>query len=140
MIKRLLFTLLFALYASPLILNAQSIPFDVTLASKAAIRDYAISRAMINGAPIKKTLAIIEAESEFNINAHNGSSTATGLAQFLSGTFKWMCIDLYKVADSMFDKNEPHVQIECLTKALADGKESHWLESKPKWKKLLISM
>jgi hypothetical protein len=92
---------------------------------------------MANGAPIKQTLAIIQAESGFTINAKNSGSTASGLAQFINGTFKWMCIDLYKLTENIEDKNNPFVQIECLTKALADGKESHWEASEHVWKPLI---
>jgi hypothetical protein len=78
-------------------------------------------------------LAIIESESGFKIDAKNPGSTASGLAQFINGTFKGFCIDTYHLTDSMSDKNNPYVQIECHLKMLKDKGIHHWDESKRSW-------
>jgi len=87
-----------------------------------------------------QTVAIIQAESSFNPNAKNASSTASGLAQFINGTFKWACISIYGLTHSMEYKNDPHIQIECLTLMLRDKRDSHWDASSHVWKKSLPSI
>ncbi len=82
-------------------------------------------------------LAIGDAESGLYPNAKNASSTASGLFQFIDGTFKWLCIDRYGITDTMDDKNDPHVQTECAILAFKDGLEHHWNASKPVWGKAL---
>lgn len=120
---------------STLILSLATIS---SLNSVAQIKDYAISRAMDNGADVKMTLAIIKAESEFNPNSKNKESTASGAAQFLNGTFKYLCMSKYKLTDSMDDKDNPYIQIECLTRRLAESGGYHdWDASKPIWTKYL---
>lgn len=121
---------------SSLILSLAAIS---SLNSAAQIKDYAISRAIDNGASVQLTLAIIQAESGFNPNAKNKSSTASGLAQWLDGSFKYYCIDRYKLTDSMEEKDNPYVQIECLTRRLAESGGYHdWDASRPAWSKYLI--
>ncbi len=105
--------------------------------SPAAIKDYTISRAMAHGVSPTLAVSIIEAESNFNIDAKNKGSTASGLAQYLNGTFKAFCIDKYSLTTDMANKNNPYVQIECLTLMLADGGEHHWDASRSIWKKKL---
>ena len=108
----------------------------VGLISTTSIAEYIEARAMAYGYPPKKARAIAKAESEFNVNAKNKGSTASGTYQFINGTFKGFCIDQYKLTDTMKDKNDPHIQIECAIKMLASGGESHWDESKHVWSKL----
>lgn len=105
----------------------------LSLHSPAAIQDYITYRAMANGVWPVLPIEIIRAESGFILNAKNTSSTASGPAQFINGTFKGFCIDKYKLTSSMTDKNNPYVQIECHIKMLADGGVSHWEESRPAW-------
>lgn len=109
------------------------IPFDLKLSSKAQIEDYIVSRATTLGYKPNVALAIAKAESGLDPNARNPGSTASGLFQFINGTFKWLCIDTYAITDTMDDKNDPHVQTECAIMAFKDGLESHWNESKPVW-------
>lgn len=83
-------------------------------------------------------LAIIRAESGFDIDAKNASSTASGIAQYVNGTFKGFCIEKYKLTDSMSHKNDPYVQIECLVRMLSEkGGIRHWDASKSSWSKLI---
>lgn len=119
------------------------IPYDFTITAaqespivvktRAQAEDYAISRAMAHNVSVSKLTGIIRAESDFYINAKNASSTASGLAQFINGTFQWLCIDRYKLAHSMKFKNDPKIQIECLAMALSDNLESHWSSSEHVW-------
>ena len=128
--KRLAICAIFVLLGSPLSVSA-----DFT--SKAQIEDYAISRAVLHNVSVTKTIAIISAESNFTVNAKNPSSTASGLAQFIDGSFEWLCMDRYKLTQSLDDKNDPKIQIECLVLTLKDGGDSHWNESKPVWSKIV---
>lgn len=118
---------------SSLILSLAAIS---SLNSAAQIKDYAISRAIDNGASVQLTLAIIQAESGFNPNAKNKSSTASGLAQWLDGSFKYYCIDRYKLTDSIKEKDNPYVQIECLVRRLSEPEGyKDWTASESIWSK-----
>ncbi len=82
-------------------------------------------------------VSIIKAESNFDIDAKNTTSTASGLAQYINGTFSGFCIDRYRLTDTMKEKNNPYVQIECLVLMLSEGGVGHWSESKGAWSKLV---
>jgi hypothetical protein len=102
----------------------------VELNSTTSIADYIEARAMVHGYSPKRAVAISTAESELTVNAKNKGSTASGLFQYIDGTFLEFCIKKYKLTDTMEDKNDPHIQTECATRMLSEGGESHWEESK----------
>ena len=89
--------------------------------------------------PPMKALEIAKAESELDPDAKNASSTASGLFQFINGTFKGFCLEGYKLTDTMEDKNNPYIQIECAVRMLSEGGESHWVASKHVWGKKLLN-
>jgi len=111
---------------------------EYTFNSKASIEDYIWSRAVYYNYNPKRAVEIAKAESELAINAQNASSTASGLFQFINGTYEWYCVKGFNLADSMASKNDPFVQIECAVRMLADGGESHWDESRHVWEKRSI--
>jgi len=76
---------------------------------------------------------IIMAESGFQPEAKNKSSSASGLAQFINGTFQSQCINKYHFATSMVQKNDPYVQLNCLDAMIRDGGQSHWNASRVNW-------
>ncbi len=111
-----------------------------SLHSPAALEDYMISRAVAHNYSVTKFLAIAEAESGFNINAKNKGSSASGLFQYINGTFKTVCIDTYHLTNSMQEKNNAYIQTECAVMMLKEkGGDSHWLASKPAWSKKLLN-
>ena len=123
------------LFASKLPVDDTQVPFGYVFTSKDSIGDYIESRAMYYGVNPKKALAIAKAESNLVINAKNSESTASGIYQFINGSFKYFCIEKYKMTDTMEDKNNPYIQIECATKLLGEGGDKHWSESSSKWSK-----
>lgn len=86
---------------------------------------------------VNPTLAveIARAESRFRPDAKNPKSTATGIYQFLDGTFKTYCIKKYELTDTMEEKNDPDIQIECALQMIKDGGVEHWDASKTVWNK-----
>ena len=78
-------------------------------------------------------LRIVSAESGFQPDVKNKTSSASGIAQFLNSTFKNFCIDKYHLTETMADKNDPHIQAECMVRMIADGKISHWNASRKNW-------
>ena len=107
-----------------------------TLNSPAQIKDYITARAMDYGVRPDIAVAIVRAESGFNPEAHNASSSASGLAQYVDGTAQYYCIDKYKLATSLTFKNDPYLQIECMVRMLSeDGGIRHWDASKSIWSK-----
>ena len=76
---------------------------------------------------------IINAESGWHINAKNKSSSASGLAQFIDGTFLSQCVNKYHLAKDLRMKNDPRVQIDCIVRMIRDGGASHWNASKHIW-------
>lgn len=65
---------------------------------------------------------VIQCESGFDYKARNKNSTASGLAQFLNGTWK----QFNKTRKTDLDKDNPYDQIEMITWAFANGLQSHW--------------
>lgn len=83
-------------------------------------------------------VAIVKAESGFDPEAHNASSSASGLGQFIDGTFKALCIDRYGLTGSMDDKDNAYVQVECLARRLSEpGGIKEWDASRGTWGKVL---
>ncbi|MBP6045253.1 transglycosylase SLT domain-containing protein [Candidatus Woesebacteria bacterium] len=78
-------------------------------------------------------LLIAKAESNLNPNAKNSHSTASGVYQFIDGTFKGYCVEKYGYATSTNQKNDPDVQIQCAVRMLSEGGENHWDASKHVW-------
>ena len=103
--------------------------------SPEAIMDYIYHRATEYNVSPTLAIEIVRAESGFDIDAKNKGSSASGLAQFINGTYKGFCIDKYGLVESLKEKNNPYAQIECLVMMLAEGKESHWSESFSVWGK-----
>lgn len=108
-----------------------------SLNSPDQLKDYITYRAIDYGVNPTLALSIIEAESNFNPNAKNKSSTASGLAQFIDGTAQGFCINEYKLATSLAEKNNPYLQIECLVRMLSNDGLKHWNASKVIWEKQL---
>lgn len=103
--------------------------------SKESIEDYIWSRAVYYNYNPKRAVEIAKAESGLVINARNSSSTASGLFQFINGTYVSFCVKGFNLANSMASKNDPFVQIECAIRMLAQGGEHHWSESEHVWRK-----
>lgn len=83
-----------------------------------------------------RAIAIAKAESGLKPEARNSHSTASGLYQFIDGTFKAYCINKFQYAESLKQKNDPDIQIQCAVRMLSEGGESHWNASKPVWIKV----
>lgn len=77
---------------------------------------------------------IVIAESGWKPDIKNKKSSASGLFQFIDGTFRSQCIEKYEFAESMADKNDPYIQIDCALAMIKDGGLSHWNASKALWK------
>jgi hypothetical protein len=67
---------------------------------------------------------LIRCESALNPNAKNPNSTASGLAQFIDGTWKIYCEG---------EKSSPKDQLICLAKMISKKMYSHWNESRDCW-------
>ena len=84
-----------------------------------------------------KAVAIANAESSLIPTAKNKTSTASGIYQFIDGTFNAYCVDKYKYAESLKQKNDVDIQIKCAVRMLSEGGESHWSESRHVWGKVI---
>lgn len=105
------------------------------------IQELIVKRAREYGTDPIKSLAIAQAEnSAFDPEAKNPNSSASGVYQFLDGTFKEFCMRQYKLTQDFSLKNNAHIQIACFMRMIQDGKESHWNESKPVWERLIIEL
>ena len=76
---------------------------------------------------------IINAESGWKVNIKNATSSASGLGQFIDGTFESQCVVLRGLATSMSQKNDPKIQIDCMVSMIRDGGLSHWDASRHIW-------
>ena len=61
---------------------------------------------------------IIKCESEWNPDAKNPISSASGIAQFLDSTWK------YEKCGT--DKSDPYLQLDCMTRMISEGKINQW--------------
>lgn len=87
------------------------------------------------GVEAKLAKAVARAESNFNPTAKNPASSASGVYQFLDGTFSRFCIKTYQLTEGLADKNDPDIQIECAVRMIAEGGITHWQPSEHIWKK-----
>lgn len=103
------------------------------------VEEYIVRVAMAEGVSANLAWNIANSESGFDPNAENPHSTASGAFQYLDGTFKSYCINKYKLTDTMADKNNPIIQVNCAIYMLKekDGWK-HWQASKHVWGKNVI--
>lgn len=78
---------------------------------------------------------IAKAESNLNPNAKNSKSSASGIYQFLDGTFVSYCIRDFQFTHSLDNKLNPDIQIECAVRMLSEGGIHHWDASRFIWGK-----
>jgi hypothetical protein len=81
------------------------------------------------GTDYKKIDRIVFCESSWDTNAQNKNSTASGLGQFLNGTWKYF----NEKRELNLDKNNPYDQLEMMTWIISQNGISHWNESKSCW-------
>lgn len=106
----------------------------MTVKTPAQIEDYIIYKAMRENLSVGMVVAIAKSESGFNKDAHNPDSTASGVFQFLDGTFRTYCIDKYDRAESMSQKNDPVIQVNCAVDMLLEKNGyKHWYASFAGW-------
>jgi hypothetical protein len=97
------------------------------------LKEHLAQQVVKYGGNFYQLYKVIDCESSWNPNAKNPNSTATGLAQFLDGTFDGYCGG---------NKDDPKAQIHCLVVAWSGNKQHWWSESEgcwKEWKKLLES-
>lgn len=99
------------------------------------IEEKIIAKAEEYGYSTTTALAIAKAESGLNPDAKNKESSASGVYQYINGTFLSFCVQLYGLTDSLANKDNPDIQIECAIRMLSEGGEGHWDASKHIWKK-----
>jgi len=75
-----------------------------------------------------KAEVIIQAESNWNPKAKNPTSTASGLFQFIKGTWEYHC------KGHVFD---PEDNIACGLRLLDQGGDRHWDASAHVWREML---
>lgn len=112
-----------------------SILKNVELNSTTSIAEYIEARAIVYGYSPKRAVAIAKCESGLLPTAKSKTSSASGLFQFIKGTWEGTMTEMGKPLDS--DRFDPHFNIEAAVYLLGKGGESHWSESKPCWGKVV---
>lgn len=103
-----------------------------------SVREYVGYVASKEGISVSLVNAIVKAESGFNKDATNSKSTASGLWQYLNGTFKSYCIEKYGMAEDLSQKNNPFIQTNCAIEMLKEPMGyAHWQPSQKYWGKHL---
>lgn len=104
------------------------------------VKDYINYVAQREGVNVTMALAIAKAESSFVANAKNPVGTASGVYQYVNQTFKDYCIDKYHLTNTMEDKNNPAIQINCAIYMLKEPRGfEHWFASFESWGKVLTT-
>lgn len=106
---------------------------EYTFSSKESVRDFIWGTAVSYGYNPQRAVAIAQAESQFDINAHNKASSASGLFQMIDSTYMMFCVKKYNLADSMASKNDPAIQSTCAIRMLVEGGEKNWSASESVW-------
>ena len=117
------------LFFIPITVSAQ-VPTD-------RVVDFINSQAISEGVSVSLALSIAKAESNFDTEAKNASSTASGIWEWLNKSFQHYCIDTFHIADSMSQKNDYHTSTICAIKTIKEYGTSPWNASKNSWSKLL---
>lgn len=110
-----------------------SILKNVELNSTTSIAEYIEARSMVYGYSPKRAVAIAKCESGLYPKAKAKTSSASGLFQFILGTWEWTMKEMGEPTD--LDRFDPHNNIEAALFLLSKGGESHWSESEPCWSK-----
>lgn len=88
--------------------------------------------------PVSLALAIARAESGFVSNAKNPDSSASGVFQFINGTWTTWCVKKYGISVGLEEKLKPMLQVNCAIEMLKEPKGyMHWWASSASWKHLL---
>ncbi len=105
---------------------------------KDSLKEYSNYIAGQEGVSTELLQAIIKAESNWNPQAHNPEGSASGLAQYLDSTFRNYCITKYHFAESLEQKNNPFIQINCAVEMLKEPNGwKHWSPSIAGWQQYL---
>ena len=111
---------------------------DVKLNSRDRIEDYIILGAMKHGLSVTKALYIAKCESGLLPNAKSKSSSASGIYQFINGTwFETMNSMGLSTISSRFD---PRINIDAGLFLMKTSGDHHWNESKPCWGPKVLDM
>jgi len=117
---------------------AKTASAEMVVKTPAQVEDYIIWRAMEEGVDVTLALYIAKAESNYIADAKNPHSSASGTFQFINGTFAGYCIDKYRLANTMSEKNDPIIQVDCAINMLKEPNGyKHWLASAHVWNKKL---
>lgn len=109
--------------------NAPAGVFDgIQLTSKAQIEDWIVHRAMAYDLPVDKVLATAQCESNLIPDAKSKTSSATGIFQFIIGTWEWTMSDMGLPKD--LDRTNPEINIEAAMFLMKNSGIHHWDESK----------
>jgi hypothetical protein len=98
---------------------------------KAPIKELIIDIAKKYGVDERLALKVANAESGFDMEVHNHTSTASGVYQFVDSTFY---SQLKKYGMSSKDKNS-YIQVELAMRMIANGGIGNWNASKSTWNK-----
>jgi hypothetical protein len=103
----------------------------LSLNSTEAIKDHINARAQYYSYPIVKALYIAQCESEFIHDAKSKTSSASGIFQFINGT--WYGVMEQLGLPTTTPKTDPVFNIEAGLFLLDKEGDRHWAESKPCW-------
>lgn len=105
----------------------------IELNSTTSIAEYIEARAMKYGYSPKRAVAIAKCESGLLPTAKSKTSSASGIFQFIKGTWEGTMVEMGEPVNS--NRFDPHFNIEAGVYLLGKGGESHWSESKSCWSK-----
>lgn len=97
--------------------------------SKASLQEMVRATALKWGVDPALMARIVNCESGFKPNVKNTQSTASGIMQFLDGTYA----SYTKKYGITAPKSDPVAQVELAVRMIADGGLSHWNASKSCW-------
>ena len=101
------------------------------------IQSIIVAEALAFGVDPGLGIFLASVESDFNSNARSKESTASGVFQWIKGSWMGICVKGYKIGDEHEDVFDATLNIRCAMKTIANGGLRHWLADHRTKKKLI---
>ena len=96
-----------------------------------------VQEALSEGVDPGLAIFLAAIESDLNPRAKSKVSTASGLFQWIKGSWLGICVKTYKIADEHSDVFDPVLNARCAMRTIANGGIRHWLADYRTKKKLI---
>ena len=126
----------FILIGSLVILLMPLSSYAMSIEDRLAIQSVIVVEATVAGVDPGMAIFLAAVESDFNPTARSKTSTASGIFQWIRGSWNGICVKGLKIADEHSDVFDPVLNIRCAMQTIAAGGISHWTADRNTRRKL----